>query len=103
MKINDDENRVVVFTTVADLKKFFLEINDGNKNHLKSVAEEKPIEVKKLVPRLTVAESYGICPETLDKWVKLKIFPQSIKKGGRKYFYQSDLDSFNTKPSSTNH
>lgn len=90
----DDETRLIVTLSVRELKNTVL--NLLNENILLKAPQEKPQEVKDLVPRMVVADKYNICPETLDTWVKLGIFPQPEKKGGRKYFYQSDLDAFNT-------
>lgn len=97
---NDDETRLVVTLTMRDFKNTVQDILNES-THLKALQElkaflEKPQEVKDLVPRLTVAARYSIDKNTLDTWVKLGIFPKPVKKGGRKYFYQSDLDSFNT-------
>jgi len=92
----DDEPRLVVILTVRDFKKTILDVLNEN-THLKDPPPEKPQEFKNLVPRLVAAASTSVCPETLDKWVKIGIFPKPVKKGGRVYFYQSDLDSFNTK------
>jgi hypothetical protein len=90
----DDETRLVVTLSVREFKNTVL--NLLNENILLKLPQEKPQEVKDLVPRMVVADKYYITPETLDTWVKLGIFPKPEKKGGRKYFYQSDLDSFNT-------
>jgi predicted DNA-binding transcriptional regulator AlpA len=93
-----DENRLVVTLTLADFKDALIDVLISN-NYLKEIPQapqEKTQEVKYLVPRMVVAAKYSISEETLDKWVKLKIFPKPVKKGGRVYFYQSDLDSVNT-------
>jgi predicted DNA-binding transcriptional regulator AlpA len=93
-----DENRLVVTLTLADFKNALLDVLICN-NYLNEPQDEPQIksqEIKSLVPRLLVATTYNVCPETIDKWVKLGIFPKPVKQGGRKYFYQSDLDSFNT-------
>ena len=92
----DNENRLLVTLTIGDFESTVRKIINEN-IHLIAPTEVSPKKINKLVPRLSAANSYGICPETLDKWEKLGIFPKRVKKGGRVYFYQSDLDTYNTK------
>ena len=77
-----DENRLVVTLTLADFKDALIDVLISN-NYLKEIPQapqEKTQEVKYLVPRMVVAAKYSISEETLDKWVKLKIFPKPVKK-----------------------
>jgi predicted DNA-binding transcriptional regulator AlpA len=49
-----------------------------------------------LVPRLDVAKEFKVSCITLDRWVRLEVFPSSIKVGGRLFFKRSQIDSFLT-------
>lgn len=87
-----DENRLVVTLTLADFKDALHDVLLDN-NFLKEPQKELQ-ETPKLVTRFQVAIDNNVCPETIDNWVKNKIFPKPVKIGGRKYFYKSDLDLF---------
>jgi len=87
-----DKNDKQIFNLkVSELEELISKAIGEKLQHL-PIKEKKELLTKKLLTLKEITQIFKVTKQTVYKWIKCNVLPQSIKVGGRVYFKRSEID-----------